>query len=775
MPKNLLIVESPAKAKTIEKYLGKDFTVKASYGHVRDLPKGDKAIDIENGFRPTYEVMADKKSVIKDLKDLIKNHETIWLATDEDREGEAISWHLANVLGLDIQTTRRIVFNEITKTAITSAIENPRTINQDLVNAQQARRILDRLVGFRLSPILWRKIRTGLSAGRVQSVAVRLIVERERNIMAFEPSSSFKVTADFLLKNGTKVNAELNKKIPEMADAKAFLESCKGADYAITKLETKPAKKSPSAPFTTSTLQQEASRKLSFSVQQTMRVAQTLYEAGYITYMRTDGVNLSDQARGQAQQVIESNYGADYHKSRQYKSKNTSAQEAHEAIRPTDLSLSTLNDGNMGRNELRLYDLIWKRTLASQMADARLEKTTVDIEVSTNKALFKARGEVLKFDGFLKLYIESTDDDQEDEETKGVLPPLTVGDKLTLDLMQALERFARPQPRFTEASLVKKLEELGIGRPSTYAPTISTIIKRTYVVKESRDGHPRDLNLLTLQEDIVKELTKTEITGTEKNKLFPSDLGMVVNDFLVKFFPDILDYGFTAKVEQQFDKIAVGGEEWQEMISKFFEDFEPLVKKTQEEAERAGGERELGVDPKSGRRVIVRLGRYGPMVQIGSSDDEEKPRYAKLRSDQRLETIAFEEAMELFKLPRVLGEFEEEPIKANIGRFGPYVQQGGLFASMEDEDDPYTITLDRAIELIKKKKEAEAKKVIKKFNDEVQILRGRWGPYLKYKGNNVKIPKDVEPENLTLEDCDRLFEEDQKNPRKKKRAPRKKK
>ncbi|MEL6133091.1 MAG: type I DNA topoisomerase, partial [Bacteroidota bacterium] len=767
MPKNLLIVESPAKAKTIEKYLGKDFTVKASYGHVRDLPKGDKAIDIENGFRPTYEVMADKKSVIKDLKDLIKNHETIWLATDEDREGEAISWHLANVLGLDMDTTRRIVFNEITKTAITQAIENPRTIDQNLVNAQQARRILDRLVGFRLSPILWRKVRTGLSAGRVQSVAVRLIVERERSIMTFEPKSSYKVTADFLLKNGTKVNAELSKKIPEIAVAKEFLESCKGAEYAITNLETKPAKKSPSAPFTTSTMQQEASRKLSFSVQQTMRVAQTLYEAGYITYMRTDGVNLSDQARAQAQQVIESSYGPEYHKSRQYKSKNTSAQEAHEAIRPTDLSLSALNDSNMGRNELRLYDLIWKRTLASQMADARLEKTTVDIEVSTNKAIFKARGEVLKFDGFLKLYIESTDDDQDDEETKGVLPPLTIGEKLTLDLMKALERFSRPQPRFTEASLVKKLEELGIGRPSTFAPTISTIIKRTYVVKESRDGHPRDLNLLTLQSDEVKELKKTEITGTEKNKLFPSDLGMVVNDFLVKFFPDILDYGFTAKVEEQFDKIAVGNEAWQEMISKFFEDFEPLVKKTQEEAERAGGERELGVDPKSGRKVIVRLGRYGPMVQIGSSDDEEKPRYAKLRSNQRLETISFEEAMELFKLPRILGEYEEEAIKANIGRFGPYVQQGGLFASMEDEDDPYTITLDRAIELIKKKKEAEAKKVIKKFNDEVQILRGRWGPYLKYKGSNVKIPKDVEPENLTLEDCDRLFEEDQKNPRKK--------
>lgn len=772
MPKNLLIVESPAKAKTIEKYLGKDFTVRASYGHVRDLPKGDGAVDIENGFEPKYEVLEDKKKVIKELKDLIKSHDTVWLATDEDREGEAISWHLAQALNLDIETTRRIVFNEITKTAITKAIQHPRVIDQNLVDAQQARRILDRLVGFRLSPILWRKIKTGLSAGRVQSVAVRILVEREREIMAFESKSSYKVSAEFYVDGKAVIKAELARKIPELEDARAFLESCKGAVYSITDLQTRPAKKSPAAPFSTSTLQQEASRKLSFSVSQTMRVAQNLYEAGHITYMRTDGVTLAEQAMTQAEEVIKNLYGDNYHKRRQYKTKTTNAQEAHEAVRPTDLSKETVND--MGTQEKRLYDLIWKRTLASQMADAQLEKTTVDIKVSTNDAVFKAKGEVLKFDGFLKVYLEGTDEEDEDEDAKGVLPPLTIGQELVLKHMQALQRYTRPAPRYTEASLVKKLEELGIGRPSTYAPTISTIQKRFYVVKESRDGTPRDLDLLVLADDSIEQKVKTETTGAEKNKLFPTDLGMVVNDFLVKFFPDILDYGFTAKVEGEFDKIAEGSAIWRKMLEDFYEDFEPMVEKTVEEADRHQGERHLGEHPKSGKPISARLGRYGPMVQLGSSDDEEKPKYAKLRANQRLETITLEEALDLFRLPRVLGEYEEQPVKANIGRFGPYVQLGKLFASLEEGDDPYTVTYERAVELIEKKKEIERNKIIKHFDDEVQILRGRWGPYLKYQGNNVKIPKDVEPENLTREDCDRLFEEHQKNPKKGRGGGRKK-
>lgn len=766
MAKNLLIVESPAKAKTIEKYLGEDFTVKASYGHVRDLPKDDKAIDIENGFTPKYEIIPDKKSVIKELKSLIKKHDTVWLATDEDREGEAISWHLAQALGLDLNTTRRIVFNEITRSAITSAIENPRSINQDLVNAQQARRILDRLVGFRLSPILWKKVRAGLSAGRVQSVAVRLIVEREREIMAFQPDSAFRVEAAFWPENSNStLKAEIPSRQKDRQSARAFIDSCVGADYTITKMETKPSKKRPAPPFTTSTLQQEASRKLSFSVGQTMRVAQSLYEAGKITYMRTDGVNLAEQARGQAQQVITELYGETYGQERTYKNKNSNAQEAHEAIRPTDLSLTEFTE--LGRNEQRLYDLIWKRTLASQMSDAQLEKTTVDIKVSSNEAIFKARGEVLKFDGFLKLYLESTDDENEDEEAKGVLPPLSVGQMLKLDQMTATQRFTRPPARYTEASLVKKLEELGIGRPSTYAPTISTIQRREYAIKESRDGHRRDYEVITLKDDHVAESIKQETTGAEKSKLFPSDLGMVVNDFLVKFFPEILDYKFTAKVEEQFDEIAEGEKVWQDMLAGFYKDFDPLVTLTQETAERESGERELGVHPKSGRRMIVRLGRYGPMVQIGTNEDEEKPIFKKLRSNQRLETITMEEALELFRLPRVLGEYEEQPVKTNIGRFGPYVQLGKLFASLEDGDDPYEIELPRAIELIQKKRETEAKKLIHRFNDDVAILNGRWGPYIKYGKANVKIPKDVEdPKTLTLEDCTRLFEEAKNNPKK---------
>ena len=773
MPKNLLIVESPAKAKTIEKYLGKDFTVKASYGHVRDLPKDDKAIDIDNGFEPKYEVISDKKSVIKELKQLIKDHDTVWLATDEDREGEAISWHLANVLGLDLGTTHRIVFNEITKPAINKAIQNPRSINLDLVNAQQARRILDRIVGFRLSPVLWKKIRKGLSAGRVQSVAVRLIVEREREIINFTPVSSYKVTAEFKVDAHARIKADLATKFPTKEDALSFLESCKGAIYSIQDLKTRPSKKTPSPPFITSTLQREASRKLSFSVAQTMRVAQSLYEAGKITYMRTDSVFLSQTALDQAAEVIEDKFGAEYQQSRTFKNKNSGAQEAHEAIRPTDLSVDKISE--LGRNEQRLYELIWKRTLASQMADAKLERTTVDIGVSTNDAVFKATGEVMKFDGFLKLYLAANDNDEEeeDEAAKGVLPPLSIGQELGLLEMMALERFSRSAPRYDEASLVKKLEEQGIGRPSTYAPTISTIQRREYAVKETRDGTPRDLGRLILRNDEITKDVKTEITGTEKNKLFPTDLGMVVNDFLVKFFPDVLNYQFTAEVEELFDEIAEGKQEWQAMISNFYDDFAPLVTKTAETAERAGGERELGNHPETGKPVIARLGRFGPMIQIGSSDDEEKPKYAKLRSNQRLETITFEDALELFKLPRVLGEFEEQPVKVNIGRYGPYAQLGRVFASLEEGDDPYEINFERAVELIKKKREAAKNNVILDLGEDIKVLKGRYGPYIKIHGANVKIPKDVEPENLTVELCEKLYEEHKSKPRR--RGGRKKK
>ena len=762
MAKNLLIVESPAKAKTIEKYLGGDFTVKASYGHVRDLPKGDNAIDIDNHFEPQYEIIPDKKSVIKELQQLIKKADTVWLATDEDREGEAISWHLAVALGLDVETTHRIVFNEITRPAIEQAIKNPRTINQDLVNAQQARRVLDRIVGFQLSPILWRKVRGGLSAGRVQSVAVRLIVEREREIMAFNTSSAFQITAQLIVDKSAKIEAKLPQRFDTEAEARTFLESCIGADYKIVKLEKKPAKKSPAAPFTTSTLQQEASRKLGFSVTQTMRVAQTLYEEGKITYMRTDSVSLSEQAMQHAEAVITKDFGPQYHHARRFKNKNTSAQEAHEAIRPSDLSASQVEGG---RNEQRLYELIWKRTLASQMADAQIERTIVDIEISTNREILKATGEVLKFDGFLRLYLESTDDEPEDEETSGVLPPMEVGQLLNLEKMIALQRFTRPAPRYTEASLVKRLEELGIGRPSTYAPTISTIQKREYTVKESRTGENRSLTELILQKDQIRQGGRTEVTGADKNKLFPTDLGMVVNDFLVKFFPSILDFSFTAKVEEEFDAIAEGKITWSDMIGAFYQDFAPQVEEITESAERAGGERELGIDPKSGKVVVARLGRYGPMIQIGATDADEKPQYAKLRADQRLETITLEEAMELFKLPRTLGEFEGETVKANIGRFGPYVQLGKLFVSLKEGDDPYDIELSRAIELIKEKRDAEANRVIKQFSEDAQVLRGRYGPYIKIHGENVRIPKGTEPETLTLEVCEQLYEENKDKPK----------
>lgn len=764
MAKNLLIVESPAKAKTIEKYLGKDFTVKASYGHVRDLPKGDNAIDFSHGFEPHYEVIEDKKKVISELKSLISKSEKVWLATDEDREGEAISWHLAQVLGLDLKQTPRIVFNEITQSAITRAIASPRLVNEQLVDAQQARRVLDRIVGFKLSPILWRKIKGGLSAGRVQSVAVRLLVDREREIQQFKSKAYFKVSADFLTEGNAKVRAELTRRPENAEDARAFLQSCIGADYTVRSLETKPARKSPAPPFITSTLQQEASRKLGFSVSRTMRVAQGLYESGSITYMRTDSVNLSDYAISQAQDVVNSLFGARYHKLRQFKNKNSSAQEAHEAIRPTDFSVQQVS---ADRDAQRLYELIWKRALASQMADAELERTVADIEVSGNKAIFRATGEVMLFDGFLKLYIESRDDNEEEEEDEGVLPPMKVGEMLKLREMVALERYTRPEPRYTEASLVKKLEELGIGRPSTYAPTISTIQDRQYVVRESREGETRNCIRLTLRGQNISESIKTEASGAEKNKLFPTDLGMVVTDFLVKFFPSILDFSFTRQVEEEFDEIAEGKRNWRDMIAGFYDQFSPQVDQTIAHADRESGERALGDDPKSGKPVIARLGRFGPLVQLGRSDGDEKPAYAKLRKDQRLESISLEEALDLFKLPRQLGEHEGQPVKVSVGRFGPYVQLGSVFASLDKEDDPYDIELARAIELLDKKRQTDAERIIKQISPDVAILNGRWGAYIKYRKENVKIPKEIaEPANLTLEDIERIVELQQAKPKK---------
>lgn len=759
--KHLMIVESPAKAKTIEKYLGEDFVVKASFGHVRDLPKADDAIDVDNDFDPKYEVLADKKDVIKELKKLAKEVETIWLATDEDREGEAISWHLAEVLGLDPTSTKRVVFNEITKSAVTKAVENPRTINQDLVNAQQARRVLDRLVGFKLSPILWRKVKAGLSAGRVQSVAVRLIVEREREIINFVSQSSFRVRAEFDLGKGTMLEADLKRRIPLPDGVRAFLESCKGAAYTITRLETRPGKKSPSAPFTTSTLQQEASRKLSFSVAQTMRIAQSLYEAGHITYMRTDGTNLSQLAIEQAGNAINKKFGEKYHHPRQYKTKNSNAQEAHEAIRPTNMDLEQV-EGD--RNEKRLYELIWKRTIASQMANAITEKTTATIGISTNDDEFTASGEVLKFEGFLKVYLESRDDEEEEERPAGVLPPLSVDQVLDLNEIVARERFTKHPPRFTEASLVKKLEERGIGRPSTYAPTISTIQRRNYVSKETRDGVEREYQLLKLKADEILETKGTEVTGAEKAKLFPTDLGMMVTDFLIDYFPGILDYSFTAKVEEEFDQIASGSKIWNNMIKGFYGDFAETVEETKEKAERVNNERILGEDPKTGKPLSVRFGKYGPFAQIGGPDDPEK-KYASLRKDQRLETITLEEAIDLFKLPRVVGQKEGVDIKANIGRFGPYLQLGKKYYSIPKEDDPYTVLIDRALEIIAAKDLADANKIIQTFNDDVQVLNGRWGPYIKAHKKNIKIPKGTDPKTLTLEECLKLYEEQKDKPK----------
>lgn len=754
MSKNLVIVESPAKAKTIEGYLGKDFVVRSSYGHVRDLPKSDLAIDIENDFTPVYEVSADKKKLITELKKLAKDAEIVWLATDEDREGEAISWHLAETLKLDHSKTRRIVFSEITKNAILKAIENPRTVDVNLVNAQQARRVLDRLVGFELSPVLWKKVKPSLSAGRVQSVAVRIIVERERDIVNFTATNSFRVVALFDI-NGTELKAELPKRFDTEEEARRFLQECQNSDFNISNLETKPSKKSPAAPFTTSTLQQEASRKLGFSVSQTMVVAQRLYESGKITYMRTDSVNLSDLALNAAREEITRSYGQEYAQTRNYTSKSKGAQEAHEAIRPTDMSVHRI-EGD--RSEQRLYELIWKRTVASQMADARLEKTTATIDVSGSQLDLQAKGEVIKFEGFLKVYLEGTDDEDE-ETTKGMLPPLKIGQSLDLKNITATERFSQHPPRYTEASLVRKLEELGIGRPSTYAPTISTIQKRGYVVKEDRDGHERSYRVMELVNGAITEKTATETTGAERGKLFPTDIGIVVNDFLVDNFEDILDYNFTATVEEEFDNIAHGQVAWNEMISKFYKGFHHDVQKTIETSERATGERELGKHPESGKQVIARIGRYGPMIQIGDSEDENK-QFASLLPDQSITSITLEEALDLFKLPRKLGEFEGEQVSAAIGRFGPYVRHGKLFVSIKEDqgDDPYTISLERAVDLIKEKREADAKSIIQTWDEEpdIRVLNGRYGPYIKAGKKNVKIPKDKKAEELTLDEVREL-------------------
>lgn len=772
MAKNLLIVESPAKAKTIEKILGEDFEVKSCYGHIRDLEKEAMGIDINNGFKPKYIVSEDKEKVVKELKSLAKKSEEVWLATDEDREGEAISWHLCEVLGLDPLTTKRIVFHEITKPAIKKAVEKPRTVNMDLVNAQQARRVLDRIVGFEISPILWRKMsmRNNLSAGRVQSVAVRLIVEREREITKFKAESSFKVEAFFTAPdiNNKKVTfkAEGPDKMKGSATAKTYLQRCINATYAVNDVQVKPGKKSPAAPFTTSTLQQEASRKLGYSVSKTMLIAQKLYENGHITYMRTDSVNLSETAQDNIRGAVFQQYGDKYYQQRKFQNKNESAQEAHEAIRPTDMNTTSVGD----TDTQRLYDLIWKRTMASQMADAQLERTIAKINVSSQPDPLTATGEVIRFDGFLKVYTEGKDDDEDEDENEGMLPPLVAGQSLDLTEMRATERFTRPAPRYTEASLVKKLEELGIGRPSTYAPTISTVQQRGYVEKREKEGVKRDFEILTLKNNEVTERKESENTGAERNKLFPTDLGMVVTDFLSEHFDRIMDYSFTAKIEQEFDEIAQGREKWNKMIETFYQPFHQSVEHTMEHAGRAKGERELGTDPATGKPVFARLGRFGPMVQIGTTEDEEKPRFAKLRTNQSIETITLDEAMELFKLPRTLGLFEGVDVVVNIGRFGPYAQHDGKFYSLKKEMDPYTVELEEVAPLIEEKRKAAAESTIKIFEKEkIKILKGPYGPYIKQGLRNYKIPKDKleTAANLTIEEVKAIIEELKANPPKK--------
>ena len=753
MAKNLVIVESPAKAKTIEKFLGKDFKVESSYGHIADLPSKELGVDVDKDFKPKYIVSTDKKAVVKKLKDLAKKAETVWLASDEDREGEAIAWHLAETLKLDKSNTKRIVFNSITKKAITKAIENPRDIDYNLVNAQQARRVLDRLVGYELSPVLWKKIKTGLSAGRVQSVSVRLIVEREREIKEFTSEASFKVVAEFKTTEGKVFKAKISKSFQSKEEAKKFLDKNISSKFKVANLDTKPAKKSPAAPFTTSTLQQEASRKLYFSVAKTMNMAQRLYEAGLITYMRTDSVNLSPEAVEAAKEEIIKSYGKEYSKTRSFSSKSKGAQEAHEAVRPTDMSRHSVS---IERDQARLYELIWKRTLASQMSDAQLERTNVKIESDKHQEQFIANGEVLKFEGFLKVYLEGTDD--EDEEQEGMLPAMKVGESVSENYITATERFSRPPYRYTEASLVKKLEELGIGRPSTYAPTISTIQNRGYVDKGSIDGVERNYIQFTLQNNQVKEVSLTETVGSDKGKLVPTDIGMIVNDFLVNHFASILDYNFTAKVEQSFDDIASGGEDWTKMMKDFYKDFHPKVIDVEENAERESGERVLGKDPKTGRQLSVRLGRFGPMVQIGTVDEEEKPKFASLLPDQSIDTITFEDALALFNLPRELGEYKGESVEVNSGRFGPYVRFGKKFISLDKGEDLFEVTLDRAKELIDIKEKADAPIATYK---EIDVTKGvgRFGPFIKWNGMFINVNKKYDFDNLSQNDIEELIED----------------
>ncbi len=754
MAKNLVIVESPAKAKTIEKFLGKDFKVESSFGHIADLPSKELGVDVENDFKPKYIVDQEKKPVVKKLKDLAKKAETIWLASDEDREGEAISWHLAETLNLDRSRTKRIVFNSITKSAIQKAIENPREINYNLVNAQQARRVLDRLVGYELSPVLWKKIKPGLSAGRVQSVAVRLIVEREREIDVFNPEASYKVVAEFKTENGNVFSAKLLKNFQTKEEALTFLNKNTGALFSVSALDKKLAKKSPAAPFTTSTLQQEASRKLYFSVARTMQVAQRLYEAGLITYMRTDSVNLSGEAIGAAKDTIIKNYGEKYSKVRNYKGKSKGAQEAHEAIRPTDMNLQS---PSLERDQEKLYELIWKRTLASQMSDAELERTNVKIKTNSYQDQFTANGEVIKFDGFLKVYLEGKDEEDMAEEQEGLLPAMKIGDQLFYNYITATERFTRPPYRYTEATLVKKLEELGIGRPSTYAPTISTIQNRGYVEKGSIDGEERKYSQLILKSDKIEEKSLSELIGSDKGKLVPTDIGMIVNDFLVNHFAHILDYNFTAKVEKDFDEIAEGKEDWQKVLKDFYKDFHPNVIDVEENALRASGERVLGTDPKSGRQVAVRLGRFGPMVQIGTVEEEDKPLFASLLPEQSLNTITYEEAMELFQLPRKLGVFEGEEVEANVGRFGPYVRYGKKFVSLDKGESAFDVDLERAIELIREKQKADAPIAVYENKDVIKG-KGRFGPFIKWDGIFINVNKKYDFDNLTQADIVELIE-----------------
>ncbi len=756
MAKNLVIVESPAKAKTIEKFLGKDYTVASSFGHIADLPTKELGVDTEGDFTPKYIVSKDKKDVVKKLKALAKSADMVWLASDEDREGEAIAWHLAEELDLDKDKTKRIVFHEITKSAILKAIENPRGINYNLVNAQQARRVLDRLVGYELSPVLWRKVKGGLSAGRVQSVSVRLIVEREREIQNFQAEASFRIDAEFTTEEGKTFKAKLPKNFDTKAEAEQFLSENLGANFKVADLTTKPAKKSPAPPFTTSTLQQEAARKLYFSVSKTMTMAQRLYEAGHITYMRTDSVNLSEDARKGAKKEILEAYGEKYSKTRQFKGKTKGAQEAHEAIRPTNFAAHSVR---ADRNEQRLYELIWKRAIASQMSEAQLERTNVKIEADKHDKQFTANGEVLKFDGFLKVYLEGRDEeDEEVQEQEGMLPALRVKEKLENNYITATERFTRPPYRYTEASLVKKLEELGIGRPSTYAPTISTIQNRNYIEKGSVDGAEREYVQMTLADEKINEKKHTETVGSDKGKLVPTDVGMVVNDFLVNHFAGILDYNFTAKVEQDFDEIAEGNEEWTKMMRDFYSDFHPHVKDVAENADREVGERILGKDPATGKPVSVRLGKFGPMVQMGSVEDEEKPKFASLSPDQTLDSVTFEEAMELFKLPKELGEYKGEKVEVNNGRFGPYVRYGKKFVSLEKGEDPIEVTMERAMELIKEKEKADAP--IYEYKElPVQKGVGRFGPFLKWNDMFINVNKKYDFDNLSAEDIEELIED----------------